>query len=365
MATYYVDVTTGDDSDTGLTEALAWQTLEKAADSVAAGDKVWVKASASYVVKDSGASCVMQVTIAGTSASAITFEGYSSNIGDGGIVTIDATTNTLASAVITAIGGAVYYWFKNFRFTGGSSHGFDANSEADDRIMFSNCRFDNNGAHGLLADDYFYCENCRFDNNTTDGAHYGSNCVFVACVANDNTSEGFRGEHNTLCHCMSYENGSSQIVGEFGSPHNLLNILVDGNNSARDGFTNTSFTGHAIANSIFFDCDDGINGNASRPDFHIARNNLFYSNTTDRNNFREGEGTVSGTSDPFVDSANNDYRLKRDSEARGAGIDAHYCQSFWDDFDSNNPPTGTGYSDIGPDQRRESTRRTRIYRIGH
>ena len=29
MATYYVDKTTGNDSDTGLTEELAWETINK------------------------------------------------------------------------------------------------------------------------------------------------------------------------------------------------------------------------------------------------------------------------------------------------------------------------------------------------
>ena len=41
--TYYVDDTTGLDTDSGLTEALAWKTLGKAADEVAAGDHVYVK----------------------------------------------------------------------------------------------------------------------------------------------------------------------------------------------------------------------------------------------------------------------------------------------------------------------------------
>ena len=68
MTTYYVDVTTGLDTDTGLSEALAWQTLGYAANQVAAGDLVYVKNTASYVVADPDtATVVFEITTAGTS----------------------------------------------------------------------------------------------------------------------------------------------------------------------------------------------------------------------------------------------------------------------------------------------------------
>ena len=48
MATYFVSAATGNDADTGLTEALAWLTIDKAMNTVVAGDKVWVKADGNY-----------------------------------------------------------------------------------------------------------------------------------------------------------------------------------------------------------------------------------------------------------------------------------------------------------------------------
>ena len=42
MPTYYVSATTGDDTDTGLSAALAWATITKAVGMVAAGDTVYI-----------------------------------------------------------------------------------------------------------------------------------------------------------------------------------------------------------------------------------------------------------------------------------------------------------------------------------
>ena len=87
MATYYVDVANGDDGNDGSTEALAWQTLSKAADMVAAGDTVYVQATGSYVVQDGANDCVMYCTTAGTISQPITLIGYTTTITEYGIVT--------------------------------------------------------------------------------------------------------------------------------------------------------------------------------------------------------------------------------------------------------------------------------------
>ena len=80
---YYVDVTSGADGDSGLTEALAFQTLAKAADMIDDGDYVFVKASASYIVQDGATGAVMEIDDAGTTSALMIFEGYSTTPGDG------------------------------------------------------------------------------------------------------------------------------------------------------------------------------------------------------------------------------------------------------------------------------------------
>ena len=51
MANYYVDSVSGDDSDNGTTQALAWATIEHAleAGALSAGDDVWVRRNHSEI----------------------------------------------------------------------------------------------------------------------------------------------------------------------------------------------------------------------------------------------------------------------------------------------------------------------------
>jgi hypothetical protein len=68
--TYYVDATTGDDSDTGLTEALAWQTLEKVNGvSFNAGDSVLFKRGESWAD-------TLEIPSSGSSGNQIVFSAY-------------------------------------------------------------------------------------------------------------------------------------------------------------------------------------------------------------------------------------------------------------------------------------------------
>jgi hypothetical protein len=109
MATYYVSAATGSDADSGLTEALAWLTVDKAMNTVTAGDKVWVKADGNYAE-------LVTIDTAGTATTPIVFEGYTTTPGDGGRATITgsgARANCMVSS-LTA-GTHVYYIFKNFR----------------------------------------------------------------------------------------------------------------------------------------------------------------------------------------------------------------------------------------------------------
>lgn len=77
MATYYVNATTGDDSDDGLSEVNAWQTISKVnseitSDTFAAGDSIKFKRGESWT----GALYIH--TLDGSDGSPITFEDYGS-----------------------------------------------------------------------------------------------------------------------------------------------------------------------------------------------------------------------------------------------------------------------------------------------
>lgn len=81
----------------------------------------------------------------------------------------------------------------------------------------------------------------------------------------------------------------------------------------------------AIINNIFMDCTDAIKNLYVTADVPLfAVNNAFF-NCDDYDGWVNyiGYGDVALADDPFVDSANRDYRLKESALAKGAGIVPH------------------------------------------
>jgi len=326
---YYVDVTTGDNGDTGLTEALAWADLGYAANQVAAGETVYVKASASYTADDPDtATTNWEITTAGTSTTPIIWIGYTSTITDGGVVTVDAQdTNTTACLCMS---GAVYNVFKNFRFSQATGVGFSGASS--NVATFINCRFDNNGSDGVNVASQCSFEGCLSDNNAGMGFVVTYYSLFVACIALSNTTNGFWLTSGSCFACISAKNAGDWLFAcnsnySFG----MFNCVGDGDNDASQRGFEPRGDGYsiAIANCIFMDCNVGITSGNDCGELVISRNNLFYSNGTDRTSWKAGEGDVAGSSDPFTDSANDDYSLKSGSEAIDTGYDASQPVSDW------------------------------------
>jgi len=108
MTTFFVSDATGNDADDGLSEANAFLTIDKAMNTVAAGDKVFVKGDGTY-------SEDAVIDTVGTKTTPIVFEGYTTTTGDNGKATMSATTNCISTAL-----GAIFYLFLNFKFEDGS-----------------------------------------------------------------------------------------------------------------------------------------------------------------------------------------------------------------------------------------------------
>jgi len=105
MATYYVDVAVGNDSNLGTSEGAgnAWASIGKACQTATAdGDVVWIKASGEYVAEDGSTDSIGQVI---TATNYIIFEGYTTTPGDGtfACVTLNAGTNALANCLSTSL----------------------------------------------------------------------------------------------------------------------------------------------------------------------------------------------------------------------------------------------------------------------
>ena len=328
---FHVDVTTGNDGDDGLSEGNAWATLEKAADTLAAGELCHVKGSADYIVPDTGdVNCVMEITIAGTGGAPIVYRGYTDTPGDGGLVTINAGTNTLVSAIKTAINGSVYNVFENFRLTGGSGDGFDANGIADDYIQFNNVRFDNNSGWGFQGDNYHEFFKCAFDNNTAGGAD-PDNALYCGCIGHTNSGIALDQANHGAAFCVCYNNGGNRnIIVNINKPVLLTNNSIDGDNQ---GGSIGIFQDYATAlgtlyiNNILYDLAVGLQSdNAAQKSANPSDYNLFFSNTADRTNVETGDNDVVGSEPPFTNPVTGDYTLKAASEALEKGFDAGVIQ---------------------------------------
>ncbi len=319
MATYYVDGPSGNDADDGLSELDAWATIDKAMNTVVAGDTVYAKADSNYTE-------TATIDTVGTVSATITFEGYTSTPGDGGRATINAES-TRAYCLDDALAGvAAFYVFKNFIFKGATTSNVelsvqdvifkscDFRSASGDgcacgsRTVFENCLFDSNGAAGVDGDGAVYVIGCRFSNNTTEGIETSAATFIFDCT--------FLGNGADAIECLG-GNGTFVVV---------LRCTIDGTGKV----TNTgidlgsSFWSRAlIANNIIYDCTEGIDG-ASQGTFFNSRNNLLNNNTTDypSSRFQTFEGEVTAAPQ-FEDEAGGDYSLGSSSPALDVGYDSY------------------------------------------
>ena len=323
-------------------------TLAEACDAVAAGETVYVKASGDYTVQDGANNCVMHITVAGTSGAVINWIGYHTTITDGGIVKINADTNSLASAAISA--GGVYNAYVNFDFQGASGDGFSA--VVDDYIVFKNCRFYLNDGHGVSGDNYMRFVNCIASNNGASGFDGDVNHVFICCISHTNV-KGFYVDLNDalMYNCLAYNNSSHDY--ECGNARAaLLGCTTDCEGAAGDYCMSLSGIMDTVVNCVLHDGDYGIYSATYGGHGVISRHNVFNSsNTADvRANYwlptSEGDGTgnrgdVVDPATMFLNEAADDYTPHATGGMVGVGIDAYFCQQFWADYNNgagDNPP---------------------------
>lgn len=319
MATYYVSTATGLDTDSGLTEALAWKTVDKAMNTVAAGDKVWVKADGNYNEKPS-------VNTVGTSATPIVFEGYTSTPGDGGRATVDGQSSR-NSCLVDSVGAGTdtFYVFKNFRFTGSTGANVTLGG---DFYTFKNCKFDTGASTGLVC-GATACEVCEFTSNGGTGAIFNNAVggLFVGCTFYSNGADGIRVDGGPLMvfGCIFYDNAGSAIdINVSNILVAIVNCTIDGNAKNSDDGVLVSNQDHNLGyiNSVFYDCAVGIHQlSASRGDRVISRNNLVNGNTTAYTNAATFTGEVTAAPGFVDEAAGADYHPDTDSPLIGAGFD--------------------------------------------
>lgn len=317
MATYWVEAGHGG-TDSG-TEANPWLTIDQAMAGLGDGDKVWVKATASYT------EIVAIDSHQATWGTPVVFEGYTSATGDGGQITLDGGGVRANGIVETALTGNTNYVFKNFIIT--NHTGVGVNLFDVDRFTWKNCDFTSNGGAGVIVGLLHAFENCKFNSNGGDGVSCQGGGIFIGCEFMSNTLEAIDASGAvSAIFCTFFSNGSSAFSA--GAANDvvslMINCTVDGDGKdTLNGFIQSSSFSHfgAVVNSIFYDCTTGIR--FSNEEQFISRNNLVNNNTAD---YAAGAGTYTGevTSAPqFEDEAGGDYSLGVGSPARNAGFDGY------------------------------------------
>lgn len=171
MTVYYVDGAVGNDANAGTAEGAgnAWATIQKALDTMVAqtpNDTVFVKNSATYAE-------ILLPTAQGATSGPLTLIGYESTIYDKGRVDVVPPAGTHGVDHNSAF-VSFYNWANfDFDFSNATGDGYDI-SNSDD-IKFFNCSFSNAGGNGVgNADQRVVYHNCLFQNNTLYGAEQTS-----------------------------------------------------------------------------------------------------------------------------------------------------------------------------------------------
>jgi hypothetical protein len=316
------DTVTVDPTPTGGTSGLTWAiggafaTIDKSMSVVAAGDKVWVKASGNY-------NEVANVDTAGTLAAPIMFEGYTSTTGDNGKVTIDGQS-TRANCITSSVSTSAYYIFANFIFTGATSVGCYLNLQ--DATKFINCEFNNNGGDGCFGDNSILFVNCLFNGNTGNGCDVDVDVRLVGCIAQGNAGPQFKADNfSVIYRCLVYNTAATGPAIDVAAGEAFIGNTVDGEGSATSDGVWLDAIGYATAiDNIVYDWDEGFKLSASFDETtSVIGYNLMNSNTTNYS-YSDTHGTtgyqdVTAAPD-FVDEAGDNYKLNAASPARNAGL---------------------------------------------
>ena len=357
---YYVDAATGNDADDGLSEANAWLTVQKAADTVAAGEICYIKAG-SYAEQ------VDFDTQAGAQATPITFIGYTSTITDGGKATITGSGSRASCIVCTTT--ADYVIFRNIIFTAPTTQ--CVLGPAANGVMlgweFDNCEFTKGsatpansivGASSYAAWTTITVIRCVFSGFSSHGILPPSSVssAIIDCKIIDNGGNGIQTRPYQPClikGCIIAGNTGDGILTPTNSNNVfILNNTIQGNSGDGIEITATGTAGTCIvAGNVITDHsgagDTGFKHGTQAANVNIFSDyNCYYNNTTHRSGAgATGLHDVTLTGDPFTNAGSDNWTLNNTAGA-GASVRAAYGPTF--------DATNIGYLDGGAVQHQDA-----------
>jgi hypothetical protein len=316
MATYYVSDGTGSDANSGASNVLAWETIQKALDTAVAGDVVRVMNDGVYLIT----APIDADTNSGTAASPIRFESW--NAGgtaqeDGVIIRANASIASILE-LATAIDALEFTGF-DFDANSNATYCISNNVDGSDGHTFTRCTFRNATSHGVRGrgtSTFAIFVACAFHSNGGSGYASAANgrgpAQFYGCSIYDNASHGVLAQNSVfrVFMCQVYRNGGDGIVGSSTTSDNyfIVNCTFFDNDGDGVDLSTSGALGHFIFNTTCVNNGGyGFNlGSALGDKLVLANFNHTHNNTSGASDV-----TLPGTNqtgDPlFADAANGDF----------------------------------------------------------
>ncbi len=319
MADYYIDGLNGDDTTGDGSIGTPWKTIGKAiAVPVVAGDKIYVKATATY------SEVINEGAIDGTASSPIVLEGYGATVGDNLRATVDGVGGAAGEEVINV---GDFWAIRNIVAKNGVDEGIGTGGSC----LVENCEVDNAADRGISPGSGGWVVGCYVHDCGGSGIYFfGSGGAFACIIENNNV--GIQNNTTTYgyFYCIARGNRFTQLViNSNGQSEPIINCTVDGLTTGTVGIeTGAGSKPSQMINCIIVDCVLGVNmavaGLTAR---NWAYNNCLWNNTA---NYSANGRTVAGEvlADPlFFDQAAKDYGPNTGSPCIATGRD--FRQNTW------------------------------------
>lgn len=308
MPDYYV-TTTGSDSNTGLSESLAFASLGKAcATATLSGDRIFVKSGTYTLTSTTNNANGGRFTI----PLGVRVEGYNSTIGDLGtapVISAGSLTSFTMCTMNASFNGRPAQ-LVNIEFDGQSNSAVvGVNNSASfttfaHRVLTRNCTTGFTGASG---------HSCIFNSAAIScGTGFLNQYAVVGCIARSCSSFGFDGYKNAI-HSIAANNGNSgfRSVNTIGT--STINCTSHANTGY--GFDLTYDIGIILNCLATSNTLHGYSLGGGSPNGMPACNNANWSNTSGANRYTSAVeiGQINLTANPYTDSTNLDFTLNNTS----------------------------------------------------